>query len=150
MRIVRVIILVFIIAAFIGAFWFLCQHFRPEIYAVLRSLRLYGLILAPVFFVIGVFLFLEDKWSILSSLSFLCLLVMAVSTYGYLLAIFTPSTSSAYNENADPEARLIRIFMAEFTIILLMIAAVVKSYWEERRQSESLADSNTSSLEGEE
>ena len=127
MRIVRIILLIFILAAVIYAFWFLFQHFQPEIHAFLHSLRLYGLILAPVFFVIGIFLFLEDKWSILSSLSFICLLVMAVSVYGYLLAITTPSTSSAYDENADPEARLIRIFMAEFAIILLMIASVVKN-----------------------
>jgi hypothetical protein len=91
-------------------------------------LRFFNILLWPVLFIIGFALFVEDKWSILSSLSLLCLIVMALSTYGYFLVITRSSPPPDFDRDAELAARLMRIYIAEFAIFLLMITRVILFY----------------------
>ena len=65
-RAVRIVIYLCSAAGLISTYLFLTNRFEPQIHAFLHSLRLYVMILSPVFVIMAIYLFTEDKWSTIS------------------------------------------------------------------------------------
>jgi surface polysaccharide O-acyltransferase-like enzyme len=114
----------------------LCWQFRSELLTFLRSLKIYGIILVPIFFIIGGYIFQRDKWSASSILSLWCLIVLGISSWLCLVTLLTPSTSAAYDENATIEPYLLWIFSAEIGLMLIMFTSAISNYYKNKRLSD--------------
>jgi hypothetical protein len=126
---------------FLGIAFLLCVLFRAEIISFILSQKTYILIAVPIFFIVGLFLFFDDKWSIISLLSFACLLFLAINCYIFIAVSITPSTSVIHNNDTGPgyaDIYIIRFFIAEFTFIVLLIGNGIKNYVQDKKETEIL------------
>lgn len=139
--------LVGIAASVICVLMLLCWNFRSELLVFLRSLKIYGIILVPVFFIIGGYIFQRDKWSASSILSLWCLIVLSISSWLCLVTLLTPSTSAAYDESATIEPYLLWIFSAEIGLILIMFTSAIANYYNNKRLSESSSSNEDCELD---
>ncbi len=143
----RLTLLVGIAASVICVLMLLCWNFRSELLVFLRSLKIYGIILVPVFFIIGGYIFQRDKWSASSILSLWCLIVLSISSWLCLVTLLTPSTSAAYDESATIEPYLLWIFSAEIGLILIMFTSAIANYYNNKRLSESSSSNEDCELD---
>ena len=128
----RLSLIICIAGGIICTILFLPRLFQTDIAECLSFLKVYGVFLSPMLFIISIFLFLHDRWSVISTLSFICLLVFLINGYLLAYAVVAPSTSLISHENVNGELCLMLIYIADLTVVLLMIAKGIQ-YHRERR-----------------
>ncbi len=125
-----------VIVAFVLSFilFFVYQTYEHQIIDIFHKMWIYVLILTPVFLLLGLYLLMEDLGSIISLLSFACMLTIVFCGYLYLMIGFSPEAFEVHGEDANPAVHLYCIVTADVVIVLLMIASVIQHCLKNRRE----------------